>query len=368
MRLRRCEAGFSLIETIVVTAIVALMAAALGTFFLAGASPAVASAGRDVAAAFDEARRTAIAFDAATLVFAPAQSGTGYRARVYARLPGDPAFAPRNGPDYESTVTISETASPLGAPGFAFTVDSHGGVTGYAGFTPGEPAYASRPCPAGGTFTLHLAYERDVRIVTIPCRIDPSNAAPVAFETPAPAYTATPFPLQTCPATVSCSLAIVAPVAAPPVLPASTPTPASNPSATLPVTAPTAPAANPTPCPAGFFAGPSGCAGAMIEQYQASADGSGGHSATLFANGSICDDDGCNLLGPIDWIWACAPSSVVTTSGTFGSNVPYQPDSGFATAVGSMLGYAFHDAGENNGDGIVWTYDGYCAGFPAPAP
>src|SRR5580698_826947 len=98
MRLRGCEDGFTLIEMLVVTAMVAIVAGALGTFFLAGASPAVASAGRDVSAAFDEARRTAIAFDAATVVFAPAKSGTGYSARIYARMPGDPGFTARNGP------------------------------------------------------------------------------------------------------------------------------------------------------------------------------------------------------------------------------------------------------------------------------
>jgi prepilin-type N-terminal cleavage/methylation domain-containing protein len=368
MRPRRCEDGFTLIEMIVVTAIIVIVAGTLGTFFLAGASPAVAAAGRDVTAAFDEAHRTAIAFDAATVVFAPAQNGSGYSARIYARVPGDPGFAPRNGPTYDSTVTISETASPLGAPGFAFTVDSHGTVTGYAGFSATATTFTSRPCPATGTFTLHLAYERDVRIVTIPCQLGLNSATPAAFETPAAAYSATPFPIQTCPATVTCSLALLAPVAAPSLPPASTPSPASNPSATLPVGAPTMPAANPTACPAGFSGAAPGCAGEMIEQYEASADGSGGHSATLFANGSICDDDGCSLFGAIAWTWGCAPSSILSTSGTYGRNLPYQQNNGFQTAVGSMLGYAFHDAGEGSGDGIVYSYDAYCAGFPPPDP
>jgi prepilin-type N-terminal cleavage/methylation domain-containing protein len=211
MRLRGCEAGFTLIEMIVVTAIIVIVAGTLGTFFLAGASPAVASANRDVTAAFDEARRTAIAFDAATVVFAPAQSGSGYSARIYQRFPGDPAFQPRNGPAYDSTVTISETASPLGAPGFAFSVDSHGTVTGFANFVAGQTTFTSRPCPPAGTFTLQLAYERDVRIVSIPCRLPLSSATPVAFETPPAAATATPFVAQTCPSTQTCTLAVVTP-------------------------------------------------------------------------------------------------------------------------------------------------------------
>ncbi len=211
MRLRRSEHGFTLIETIIVAAIVVVVAGSLGAFFLAGASPAVASAGRDVSAAFDEARRTAIAFDAATVVFAPAQNGTGYSARVYQRFPGDPAFRPRSGPAYESTVTINETAAPLGAPGFALTVDNHGAVTGFANFAAHATTFAGHPCPASGAFTLRLAYERDVRIITIPCRLLLTSATPVAFETPPLAVSPLPAPSQTCPSTETCSLALVTP-------------------------------------------------------------------------------------------------------------------------------------------------------------
>jgi prepilin-type N-terminal cleavage/methylation domain-containing protein len=97
MRLRRCEGGFTLIEMIVVTAIVVIVAGTLGTFFLAGASPAVASAGRDVTAAFDEARRTAIAFDAATVVFAPAQHASMRARRAirhFSRVMVQPTIVP----------------------------------------------------------------------------------------------------------------------------------------------------------------------------------------------------------------------------------------------------------------------------------
>jgi prepilin-type N-terminal cleavage/methylation domain-containing protein len=209
--MRKGEAGFTLIEVIVVTAIVAIAAGTLGTFFLAGASPAVASAGRDVTAAFDEARRAAIADDAATVVFAPAAAGTGYSARIFRRFPGDPSFAPRNGPAYESTVTIAETSAPLGAPGFAFAVDSSGTVTGFERFAAGATAFTSRPCPAGGAFTLQLAYERDVRVISIPCELPQNAATPPAFETPQPATRATPYAAQTCPATQTCTLAIITP-------------------------------------------------------------------------------------------------------------------------------------------------------------
>ena len=212
MRCRR-EDGFTLVETIVVTAIVAIVAGTLGTFFLAGTTPAVAAAGRDVAAAFDEARQTAVAFDAATVVFAPA-GASGYRARVYARFPGDPAFAPRNGPTYDSTVAISETASPLGAPGFAFAIDSHGTVTAFANYAVGESSATSRQCPASGAFALRLAYASDVRVVMVPCRLPVSAGTPVALETPPPAATPAALPSATCPGTETCVLAALTPTAA----------------------------------------------------------------------------------------------------------------------------------------------------------
>jgi prepilin-type N-terminal cleavage/methylation domain-containing protein len=401
MRLRRCEAGFTLVEMIVVTAIIVIVAGALGTFFLAGATPAVAAAGRDVTAAFDEARRTAIAFDAATVVFAPARSGSGYSARIYARAPGDPGFAPRNGPTYDSTVTISETASPLGAPGFAFAVDAHGSVTGYANFVDGQQAFTMRACPASGAFALHLTYERDARNVTIPCQLGLSSATPVGFATPAPAYSASPFPIQTCPATVSCSLALVVPAATPAtpaagssspsvpapdpsaVLPVSPPTPAPpatpaagpsspsvpapDPSAVLPVSPPT-PAPEPTACPAGFSGSAPACSGLIIEQYSATADFYSPHTSTLFADGSICDDNGCSIFGPIVWSWACPFAAQSGSQGRDGSNFPYQPDNGFDVSVESMIGIAEHNAAEGNGDGNVLTGDSYCVGFPAPNP
>ena len=387
MRLRRCEGGFTLIEMIVVTAIVVIVAGTLGTFFLAGASPAVASAGRDVTAAFDEARRTAIAFDAATVVFAPAQHGTGYRARIYARAPGDPAFQPRNGPTYDSAVTISETASPLGAPGFAFMVDGHGSITGYANFVAGQTAFTTRRCPATGTFTLNLAYERDVRIVTIPCQLGLSSAAPVAFATPAPAFTATPFPAETCPGGMTCSLGVVVPATVPSAAPSSTP-PGSVPSATLPVgppsatppplsppsatplpiSPPSAPASNPTACPAGFSGAAPACAGQIIEQYGADADYFAPHTSTLFANGSICDDNGCSIFGPIDWNWACPFAGRSGSNGHNGTNAPYQPDNSYDVSVQSMIAIAEQNGAEGNGDDIISTSDSYCVGFTTPDP
>jgi prepilin-type N-terminal cleavage/methylation domain-containing protein len=250
----RYEAGFTLVETIVVTAIVALIAGTAGTFFLAGATPAVATANRDVVAAFDEARRTAIAFDAATLVFAPAPSGSGYSARVYERTPGDPAFRPRNGPAFDSTVTIGETASPLGAPGFAFTIDGHGNIAALANYSVSGSDFVNRACPPSGAFTLQLTYAHDERTVTIPCAIGTSSAAALALETPPAALVPAPAPAQTCPATSSCAFAPVAPAAGATCPAGLTPDPATPGlcDATAPPPAGT--------CPPGFTGTPPNCA------------------------------------------------------------------------------------------------------------
>lgn len=369
--MRRDDDGFTLIEVLVVTAIVVIVAGTLGTFFLAGASPAVAAAERDVTAAFDEARRTAIALDAATVVFTPVRGG-GYSARVYRSVPGDPAFAPRNGPDYADNVTIAETASPLGAPAFALSVDSGGTVTGFANYAPGAASYVARPCPPAGTFTLQLLYERDARSVTIPCSLAPSSTAALTLQTPTPAYTPSPFPLAACPAGASCSLPPVAPApsatcppgyaadasiagqcdaVAPP--PAVTPTPAPGP---LPTAASTS-----TPVPASTPAG-------MIERYSAAADGFSAHISTLFADGSICDDGGCSVVTAIAWTWACPAAARGGSTGNDGSNAPYQPDTSYGGSVSSTISAADHNAAEGNGDGLVWTEDSYCVGFPDPSP
>jgi prepilin-type N-terminal cleavage/methylation domain-containing protein len=369
MRRRKCEAGFTLIETIVVTAIIVVVAGTLGTFFLGGASPAVASADRDVLAALGETRRAAAAFDAATLVFAPARSGPGYSARVYARFPGDPDFAPRNGPTYDSTVAISETQAPLGAPGFALAIDSRGAVTGFASFSPGQTAFASHACPAAGVFALQLTYERETRVVDVPCQLPVSASAALVIETPAAGYSPTPFPVQTCPAATTCVLGALAPAPPPPTAAPST-APATPPAvaSTLPIVPPSPPPAGPTACPAGFGGIAPACSGEIIEQYSAQAGGSSGHESTLFADGSICDDYGCSLVGPIAWVWGCPFSGRSGSNGYDGSNAPYQPDTPYDASASAMIGRADQDAAEAGGSGIVSTEDSYCAGFPVPNP
>jgi prepilin-type N-terminal cleavage/methylation domain-containing protein len=367
VRLRQGEDGFTLIEMIVVTAIIVVVAGTLGTFFLGGASPAVASADRDVIAALDEARRTAIAFDAATLVFTPARAGTGYSARVYARFPGDPGFAPRSGPSYDSLVTISETQSPLGGPGFALALDSRGSITGFANFSVGQTAYTSRPCPPAGTFALLLAYERDTRVVNVPCALPANGAAALVIETPVAAYSPTPFPVQTCPAPLTCVLAMPSPAATPVPLPSSVLPATPPPGSPVPVVPPTTPTASPTACPAFYTGSAPACTAEIIEAYSAGADGSGAHTSTLFADESICDDYGCSG-GPVVWSWGCPFSGRSGSNGSDGNNAPYQSYAPYNGSVSAMIGLADHDAAEANGTGLVSTEDTYCAGFAFPSP
>jgi type II secretory pathway pseudopilin PulG len=198
----RRDAGFTLIELLVVVGMIVVVIGTLGVFFLGGPSPAVASAARDIDAAFAEARETAIAQGEATVVFLPA--GTGFAARIYRQLPGAAAFAAVNGPRYESAVTIDETAARLGAPGFAFRVDSRGSVTGYANFTPSDTSFTTHACPASGAFVLTLSRGAQRKDVAIPCTISQSTVAIGIVVTPAPALTAPPDAPGTCAPSSAC--------------------------------------------------------------------------------------------------------------------------------------------------------------------
>lgn len=218
---RKCsEAGATLIELIVVVGIIAAFAGTLGTLFLAGPSVAVAAAVTGITAAFDEGRRTAGAFDAATVVFAPPPSGTGFSVRIYRRFPGDAAFAPSNGPTYDSATTARETAGPLGSPGMAFTIDHRGAVTGYAGFQAGASSFDRRACPAGGAYSIAVRSGPQARTVTIPCALALTSGMPVAYDTAPPA--ATPAPA----ATTALACAAGSPCPLPTLIAALAPTPA----------------------------------------------------------------------------------------------------------------------------------------------
>jgi type II secretory pathway pseudopilin PulG len=194
MERARNEAGFTLVETAVVVGIVALTIGALGVRALAGPSVAVAAAATGVVAAFEEARRTAIAFDAATVVFAIPAGGHGFRVRVYRQNPGDPSFAPANGPTYDGDATAEETAAPLGTPGFAFSVDGRGRIAAFAHYAATATTFDRHACPAAGAYQIALRSGPQLRTIAIPCSAALAGSAPIAFETAPPAATPPPLP------------------------------------------------------------------------------------------------------------------------------------------------------------------------------
>jgi len=193
----RDERGFTLLETAIVVGIVAVVVGALGVRALAGPSVAVAAAASGVGAAFEEARRTATAFDAATVVFATRPAGGGFSVRIYRRIPGDAGFTPANGPAYEGEVSAEETAAPLGAPGFAFSIDHRGNVVGFANFVPAAASFDRRACPAGGAYAIGLRSGPQQRSVAVPCTLALAGTTPVVFETAPPAATPPPLPAPT---------------------------------------------------------------------------------------------------------------------------------------------------------------------------
>lgn len=240
------DRGSTLVEVVVAVGIAAMSLATAGAFWLAGPNAAVATAMHEVSAAFDEARRTASAYDSATVVFIPAPGG-GFSARIYRRSPGDPAFAPANGPTYDSTASAAETAAPLGQPGIAFAVDARGAVVGYAAFAPGASSFSSTPCPGSGAFVIALRSGPQSGSVTVPCALAPSGSTAVTLLTPPPAASpyVPPAPDIDCGSGTPCPLPTLIAATAPTLPPAPTPAPTTDPvtlgSSGAPSAAPSAP-------------------------------------------------------------------------------------------------------------------------------
>jgi hypothetical protein len=206
------ERGFLLMDVLIVTAIVAIAVASAGTFYLGNLTPAVAAATIDVNAAIDETRTAAMAMDAATVVFSSGDAGRGFSVRVYERVPGDPRFLPRNGPAHESaTASVSESAAPLGTPGFALSMDRRGNVTGYKNFGPSDTVFTRVVCPAANTFRLTIGDGRETRTVTVPCALALTTTGALTVATPQAALVQTPQPAGTCPATSPCTPAPLVP-------------------------------------------------------------------------------------------------------------------------------------------------------------
>lgn len=220
------EAGFTLVEIVVVVAIVVTTVLAGVAISLGSRSFAVATAASEFDHLLDSARTVARETRGATLVFAPDVFGDGTEVRVLAPGPnGD--LSPTKLPPFHTRAAIEESES-LGKAPFAFVLHATGALGGRPGYRSGNPnTIPEVGCPARGSFhfLIHAAGATAER--TLPCRITLAATGPLMLATLPPAS--------------------VAPL----------PTPCSSDSCG-PSTLPTPPSSNPT-CPANFAVTLSGC-------------------------------------------------------------------------------------------------------------
>lgn len=186
------ELGFTLIEIVIVVAVVATTVAAGIGISLASRSYAVSAAAMEFDHLLDSARTIARETEGVTLAFEPDAYGDGTEVRVLA--PGaNGTLTPTTLPTFHTRATIEETES-LGKAPFAFLIHATGSLGGRPGFrrTASTPP-AEVGCPARGSFhfTIHTAGTTADRF--IPCRITLAANGPIAFATWPPA-TVAPLP------------------------------------------------------------------------------------------------------------------------------------------------------------------------------
>jgi prepilin-type N-terminal cleavage/methylation domain-containing protein len=210
----RAQAGFTLVEIVVVVAIVVTTALAGIAISLGSRSFAVATAASEFDHIIDSARTIARETQGATLVFTPDVFGDGTEVRVLTPGPNG-TLSPTTVPTLHTRATIDESES-LGKAPFAFVVHATGALGGRPGYRTGNPnTIPEVGCPASGRFhfTIHTAGATAER--TLPCRITLAATGPLAL-TGWPA--ASPAPLPT-----PCTSGPCAPIALP-TAPSSSPT------------------------------------------------------------------------------------------------------------------------------------------------
>jgi hypothetical protein len=213
-----------------------------------------------------------------------------------------------------------------------------------------------------------VSYLREARDVAVPCAQPVSAAADVRFATPAPPAALPAPPDRSCPPSSICVLPGLIP-GHPAQCPPGTAFDAAQPGVCDAVQATPAPVPTPTPCPPAFSGHAPACSGQIIEQYSAQAEQGGQHASTLFADGSICDDGGCTIIGgAIDWTWGCAFAARLGTNGLDGANPAFQRYSPYVQSVQSMIAFAEHDAAQGSGTGSIATADTYCTGVAGLGP
>jgi type II secretory pathway pseudopilin PulG len=222
---RAGEAGFTLVEIVVVVAIVVTTALAGVAISLGSRSFAVATAASEFDHMIDSARTIARETQGATLLFAPDVFGDGTEVRVVTPGPNG-TLSPTAMPVFHTRAAIEESES-LGKAPFAFVVHASGALGGRPGYRTGNPnAIPEVGCPASGRFHFVIQAAGATAERTLPCRITLAAAGPL---------TLSPWPA-----------ASVAPI----------PSPCSN---CTPDALPTPPSSSPT-CPPNFAGTPGGCA------------------------------------------------------------------------------------------------------------
>lgn len=208
------EAGFTLVEIVVVVAIVVTTALAGVAISLGSRSFAVATAASEFDHLLDSARTIARETQGATLVFAPDVFGDGTEIHVLAPGPNG-TLSPTKLPPFHTRAAIEESES-LGKAPFAFVVHATGALAGRPGYRTGNPnAIPEVGCPARGWFhfLIHAAGATAER--TLPCRITLAATGPLTLAPWTPASVA---PMPTPCSSSSCGPSTL------PTPPSSTPT------------------------------------------------------------------------------------------------------------------------------------------------
>lgn len=192
--MREGQRGFTLIETVVACAIVAMLLVA-GGFWMMGLHPgALAQATNDYDAAMNTARAlAATSSNGATLVFAPIAGRSGFTLRVYAGRPSATnAVQPTTAMPVTSDASISERT--LGAPPFAIFFGASGHVSGKAAYptidTNGNATFASiaaEPgCPSGGFVLTFSAPPGATATRSLACTSNVASAPGLPNPSPTP--------------------------------------------------------------------------------------------------------------------------------------------------------------------------------------
>jgi prepilin-type N-terminal cleavage/methylation domain-containing protein len=176
------ERGFTLIEMVIVVAIVATTVAAGVGLSLASRSFAVSAAATEFDHLLDSARTLAREVQGVTLTFVPDAYGDGTEVRVLAGGPSG-VLTPTTLPPLHTRATIEETESLHQAP-FAFIVHLTGALGGRPGFRFGDATTAAEVgCPPSGAFHFVIKAAGGSADRYVPCRMTLAAGGPVTLTT-----------------------------------------------------------------------------------------------------------------------------------------------------------------------------------------